>query len=76
MLSWLALAFTTVGIALTVPDFGAGLTSEAWAGVLIAFLNAFLVAVYFIVNGQGCVVIGQCAVPVPGPLPERCWSCC
>lgn len=51
-LSWVALALTTVGIALTVPDFGAGLTAEAWLGVLIAFVNAFLVAIYFIINGH------------------------
>jgi drug/metabolite transporter (DMT)-like permease len=50
--SWLALALTLIGVALTVPDFGAGLTGEMTAGVLIAFLNAFSVAVYFVLNGR------------------------
>ena len=49
---WLALALTSVGIALTVPDFGAGLTANAWGGVLIAFVNALLVALYFIMNNR------------------------
>jgi drug/metabolite transporter (DMT)-like permease len=50
--SWLALALTLTGVALTVPDFGAGLTSEMTAGILIAFVNAFSVAVYFVLNGR------------------------
>ena len=50
--SWLALGLTTVGIALTVPDFGAGLTSEAWLGIVIAFINALFVAVYFVLNNR------------------------
>lgn len=50
--SWLALALTLTGVALTVPDFGAGLTSEMTAGILIAFFNAFSVALYFVLNGR------------------------
>lgn len=50
--SWLALGLTTVGVALTVPDFGAGLTSDAWLGIAIAFVNAAFVAVYFILNNR------------------------
>jgi drug/metabolite transporter (DMT)-like permease len=50
--SWLALALTLTGVALTVPDFGVGLSGEAWAGMLIAFVNALAVAVYFILNSR------------------------
>lgn len=50
--SWVALGLTLTGVALTVPDFGAGFTSDAGAGVLIAFANALSVAVYFILNNR------------------------
>ncbi len=50
--SWLALALTLIGVALTVPDFGVGLSDSAWRGVVWAFLNALLVAVYFIFNNR------------------------
>lgn len=50
--SWLALAITLTGVALTVPDFGVELGGEALAGVLIAFVNALAVAVYFILNSR------------------------
>ena len=50
--SWLALTLTLTGVALTVPDFGAGLTGEMTAGILIAFVNAFSVAAYFVLNGR------------------------
>ncbi|MBZ0304213.1 MAG: DMT family transporter [Anaerolineae bacterium] len=46
--SWLALVVTLTGVALTVPDFGVGLQGDVLAGVLIAFVNAFSVAIYFI----------------------------
>jgi drug/metabolite transporter (DMT)-like permease len=49
---WAALALTTVGVVLTVPDFGAGLGSESMTGVLLTLGNAFIVAIYFIVNGR------------------------
>jgi len=45
--AWLALALTLIGIALTVPDFGQ-LGGESMSGVLIALLNALIVALYFL----------------------------
>ena len=50
--SWLALALTLVGIAFTVPDFGIGLTDGDWIGIGFAFLNALLVALYFVYNNR------------------------
>lgn len=49
---WLALALTLVGIGLTAPDFAAGLASDSLVGVMLALLNALLVAIYFILNGR------------------------
>lgn len=49
---WLALALTLVGIVLTVPDFGAGFSGASGQGVLLALLNALIVAVYFIINNR------------------------
>lgn len=49
---WVALALTLTGIALTAPDFAAGLASESLPGVVLALLNALLVAVYFIFNSR------------------------
>ncbi|GIL11721.1 MAG: hypothetical protein BroJett038_04410 [Chloroflexota bacterium] len=49
---WLALALTIVGIALTVPDFGAGLSGDNLAGVILALVNALVVAVYFILSSR------------------------
>jgi drug/metabolite transporter (DMT)-like permease len=50
--AWLALALTLVGVALTVPDFGAGLTSNDMLGVGLALFNALIVAVYFVINAR------------------------
>lgn len=50
--AWAALALALTGVALTVPDFGAGLSGEAWMGVLLALLNALAVAVYFVFNNR------------------------
>jgi drug/metabolite transporter (DMT)-like permease len=50
--AWAALALTSVGVVLSVPDFGSGLKAESLIGVLLALVNAFIVAVYFIVNGR------------------------
>lgn len=50
--SWLALGLTLIGLTLTVPDFGAGLSADAWLGIAIALANALLVAVYFIRNNR------------------------
>lgn len=49
---WLALALTMVGIALTVPDFSAGLGGDHFVGVMLALLNALVVAVYFILSSK------------------------
>lgn len=49
---WAALAFTTIGVILTVPDFSAGLSGDNFTGVLLALGNAFLVSIYFIVSGR------------------------
>lgn len=47
-LAWFALALTLVGIALTAPDFSAGLSGDNFFGVLMALADGLLVAVYFI----------------------------
>ncbi len=46
--AWFALALTLVGIALTAPDFSAGLTGDNFNGVLMALADALLCAVYFL----------------------------
>lgn len=49
---WLALGLTTVGIVLTVPDFGQGFGNDNLVGALLALVCALLVAIYFILNGR------------------------
>jgi drug/metabolite transporter (DMT)-like permease len=49
---WGALVLTTIGIVLTVPDFGQGVGNDNLVGVLLAFFTAFVVATYFILNGR------------------------
>lgn len=49
---WGALVLTTIGIILTVPGFGQGMSSNSVAGVLLALIAAFIVAVYFILSGR------------------------
>lgn len=49
---WLALALTLIGVVLTVPDQGVGLTDEAVIGVMLALFNALVIALYFIVNNR------------------------
>jgi len=49
---WAAIGMTLVGIALTAPDFSAGLRGDNLSGVLLSLLNAFIVAIYFILNGR------------------------
>lgn len=45
---WFALGLTLVGVILTIPDLGEGLAEGANAqGVMLALLNAFVVALYF-----------------------------
>lgn len=50
--AWVALALTLLGIFLTAPDFSAGLQGDNLPGVLIAFANAFVIAIYFIFSGR------------------------
>lgn len=50
--AWAALGLALGGVALTVPDFGAGLGSEAGVGVLLALVNALTVAIYFVFNNR------------------------
>ena len=49
---WGALVITTIGIILTVPDFGQGVGNDNLVGVLLALFSAFIVAIYFIVSGR------------------------
>ncbi len=49
---WAALGLTLLGVALTVPDFGQGLSDNNWLGVILALFNAFVVAAYYIVSGR------------------------
>lgn len=60
LMGWLALALTLLGIALTVPDFGAGLSGDNLIGVLLALLNALVVAIYFILSSR--LLKGQTAL--------------
>jgi drug/metabolite transporter (DMT)-like permease len=52
MTGWVALVMTLIGIGLTVPDFGQGLSSASVGGILLALINAAVVAVYFILNNR------------------------
>ncbi len=49
---WVALVLTSIGIFLTVPDFGQGIGNDNLVGVLLAIFCAFLVAIYFILSGR------------------------
>ncbi|MCA0458330.1 MAG: DMT family transporter [Chloroflexi bacterium] len=49
---WVALVLTTIGIVLTVPDFGQGVGNDSIIGVLMAMVCAVLVAVYFLLNSR------------------------
>ena len=49
---WFALALTLVGMFLTVPDFSQGLGNNNLVGLIMALLNAFVVALYFIVSSR------------------------
>jgi drug/metabolite transporter (DMT)-like permease len=49
---WAALAMTLIGIILTVPDFGQGLSGDALAGVVLALLNALAVTLYYLVSSR------------------------
>ena len=49
---WFALALTLVGMFLTVPDFSQGLGNNNLVGLILTLLNAFVVALYFIVSSR------------------------
>lgn len=49
---WFSLLLTTIGILLTVPDFGQGIGYDNLVGVVLALFTAVLVAIYFILNGR------------------------
>ncbi len=51
-IGWVALTLTLVGVLIAAPDFSAGLTGENAVGVLIAFVNALVVALYFIISNR------------------------
>lgn len=55
---WLALGLTLVGIALTMPDLGAGLEQGGnLMGVIFALVNALAVAIYYVITAgllRGC----------------------
>lgn len=50
--AWIALALTLLGVIVTAPDFSEGLQGGNLSGVLIAFINAFVVAIYYIVSSR------------------------
>jgi drug/metabolite transporter (DMT)-like permease len=52
LVGWGALVLTTIGIILTVPDFGQGIGNDNLVGVLLALFTAFVVAIYFILSGR------------------------
>ncbi|RMG90036.1 MAG: DMT family transporter [Chloroflexi bacterium] len=72
MVIWGALALTTLGVILTVPDFanidGAGidnLQQSLWLGIGLAIANAVVVAIYFILIGRllrGYQVVARASV--------------
>ena len=49
---WVALVLTLIGIALTVPNLGAGWDEGDLIGVGMALLNALVVAVYYVLNSR------------------------
>jgi drug/metabolite transporter (DMT)-like permease len=49
---WIALGLTIVGVVMVTPDFSAGLSGDNLTGVVLALINAGLVAVYFILNSR------------------------
>ncbi len=52
MQGWVALALTLIGIALTVPNLGAGWDEGDLIGVGMALLNAVVIAIYYVLNSR------------------------
>lgn len=50
-LTWLALGLTVIGLFLTIPDFSA-LHGSNLLGIVIAIINAVLVAIYFLMSAR------------------------
>lgn len=50
--AWSALGLTLIGVALTTPDFSAGFSSANGVGLLLALVNALIVALYFVLNNR------------------------
>ncbi|MBL8131605.1 MAG: DMT family transporter [Anaerolineae bacterium] len=50
--AWVALVLTLIGVAFAAPDFSEGLRGENLPGVIIAFINALVVAIYYIVSSR------------------------
>lgn len=51
LMAWVALGMTLIGVVLTVPDFSQ-LQADDLTGVVTAFLNAFSVALYFVLSSR------------------------
>jgi drug/metabolite transporter (DMT)-like permease len=52
LLGWVALGLTLVGVALTTPDFSAGLRGANFTGMALSLFNAVVVAVYFMLSSR------------------------
>ncbi|MBK8020458.1 MAG: DMT family transporter [Chloroflexi bacterium] len=50
--AWLALFLTVVGVAFATPDFSQGLRGENLPGVIIAFINALVIAIYYVIGSR------------------------
>ncbi|MGQ9908809.1 MAG: DMT family transporter [Candidatus Flexifilum sp.] len=49
---WIAVILTLIGVALTAPGFADGLRGENLAGVILALINAAVVALYFVISSR------------------------
>lgn len=52
LLAWGAIGLTLIGVVLTAPDFTSGLEGGNAIGVMLALLNALIIAVYYIVSSR------------------------
>jgi drug/metabolite transporter (DMT)-like permease len=57
--AWVALALTTSGVALTVPDFASGFGTDSF-GVFLAFINGLTYALYIMISNR--LLRGQTAL--------------
>lgn len=49
---WFAIGLTLIGVALTAPDFSEGLRGDNAIGVILALINALIVATYFTLSSR------------------------